>query len=406
MRERLAEYFDSVAWKILSGVEASPQISNQHEFNGVGELRKIFGSEKKSFSARFFYLTDDEEQGMSNDGYLTWYDARENHPVRSEYRLYYSDGEVMNRARKNDSLFIAVRSGDRKSDEYQVAVIVASHDSTSERQLAWLFGADLTCRQKFETHDSSTFSPKEIGYAIRELLEQLGIIIDLTDSGFLTLLIEKFGGTGFPGTAIFSNFARESLPRDSRADPDEALIAWIRHEQILFETYEKYLFEKRITQGFIDIEEFLAFSLSIHNRRKSRAGLALEHHLEQIFKDHCVRYTRAATTERKSRPDFLFPGVDSYHEREFPENRLTMLGVKSTCKDRWRQVLSEADRITHKHLFTLETSISTSQTDEMQAHNLQLVIPTSLIPTYSLQQTGWLMTIADFLEFVLDRQRI
>jgi hypothetical protein len=27
-----------------------------------------------------------------------------------------------------------------------------------------------------------------------------------------------------------------------------------------------------------------------------------------------------------------------------------MPGVKSTCKDRWRQVLAEADRIDHKHL--------------------------------------------------------
>jgi hypothetical protein len=30
-----------------------------------------------------------------------------------------------------------------------------------------------------------------------------------------------------------------------------------------------------------------------------------------------------------------------------------MLGSKSTLKDRWRQVLDEADRITHKHLLTL-----------------------------------------------------
>ena len=27
----------------------------------------------------------------------------------------------------------------------------------------------------------------------------------------------------------------------------------------------------------------------------------------------------------------------------------SMLGVKTTCKDRWRQVLSEADRIPQKH---------------------------------------------------------
>jgi hypothetical protein len=30
-----------------------------------------------------------------------------------------------------------------------------------------------------------------------------------------------------------------------------------------------------------------------------------------------------------------------------------MLGVKTTCSDRWRQVLAEADRIQLKHLLTL-----------------------------------------------------
>jgi hypothetical protein len=33
-----------------------------------------------------------------------------------------------------------------------------------------------------------------------------------------------------------------------------------------------------------------------------------------------------------------------------------MLGAKTTCKDRWRQVLTEAIKIPHKHLFTLETA--------------------------------------------------
>ena len=69
-----------------------------------------------------------------------------------------------------------------------------------------------------------------------------------------------------------------------------------------------------------------------------------------------------------------------------------MLGVKSTCKDRWRQVLAEADRIEYKHLLTLETSISKHQTDEMQAKNLQLVLPRGLHETYTPEQQTWLRT--------------
>ncbi|MCH6574901.1 MAG: hypothetical protein IH795_06810 [Bacteroidetes bacterium] len=32
------------------------------------------------------------------------------------------------------------------------------------------------------------------------------------------------------------------------------------------------------------------------------------------------------------KPDFLFPGSIEYHNKSFPENCLTMLGDKTTCK--------------------------------------------------------------------------
>jgi hypothetical protein len=81
-----------------------------------------------------------------------------------------------------------------------------------------------------------------------------------------------------------------------------------------------------------------------------------------------------------------------------------MLGVKSTCKDRWRQVLAEADRITDKHLLTLEPSISTNQTDEMQQRRLQLVLPRGLHETFTKTQQGWLMPVSDLVALVRDRQ--
>ncbi|MFC6252851.1 type II restriction endonuclease [Pseudophaeobacter arcticus] len=48
---------------------------------------------------------------------------------------------------------------------------------------------------------------------------------------------------------------------------------------------------------------------------------------------------------------------------------------KSTCKDRWRQVLAEAEKVSRKHLLTLEPGISEPQTDQMEASSLQLVVP-------------------------------
>ena len=81
-----------------------------------------------------------------------------------------------------------------------------------------------------------------------------------------------------------------------------------------------------------------------------------------------------------------------------------MLGVKSTCKDRWRQVLTEADRIKMKHLLTLEAAISKNQTDQMEARYLQLVLPEGLHQTYSCEQQAWLTNISAFIDCVLAKQ--
>ena len=113
---------------------------------------------------------------------------------------------------------------------------------------------------------------------------------------------------------------------------------------------------------------------------------------------------RTPITEHKSRPDFVFPGIAEYHDPYFDQNRLTMLGVKTTCSDRWRQVLAEADRIKLKHLLTLQPAISVNQTMEMQAKNLQLVVPQSLHATFQPKQQSWLLNLEELLSLLRERQ--
>ncbi|PPC80010.1 MAG: hypothetical protein CTY39_11820 [Hyphomicrobium sp.] len=81
-----------------------------------------------------------------------------------------------------------------------------------------------------------------------------------------------------------------------------------------------------------------------------------------------------------------------------------MLGAKTTCKDRWRQVLSEAARIDAKHLITMEPAISESQTSEMFDHKLQLVIPRDIHTTFSMGQQVRLMDVSEFIDFVKSKQ--
>ncbi|WP_316740701.1 type II restriction endonuclease [Pedobacter antarcticus] len=401
MSSPLSNYFSAVGIKRLSQVEVDSTLSNQHEFNGTNVFRRIFGTEKRKFTAKFISLTDEEEDVLESDGFLTWYDSRENHPTRSEFRLYYSDTPVIAGAKVNDLLVIGKTSNDN------IAVIVAPKNSTSEKQLLWLFGVE-EADSKFVIKDF-TEDKKDIGFAGRYILSSLGMEQKESASAYIDGLLERFGHK-FPTTKEFSDYSRSTVkdvfPIES---PDETLMAWLEREEMLFRALEGVIVKEQLKKGFgidgSDVDEFIKLSLSVQNRRKSRAGHSFEHNLAILFSFNNVLYSHGTITERNNKPDFIFPGIAEYRDDSFQVNLLTMLGVKTTAKDRWRQVLAEARKIDHKHLITLEPSISNNQIEEMKANNLQLVIPAPLFNTYSNTQQKDLFTVKEFIDMVFFKQK-
>lgn len=118
-----------------------------------------------------------------------------------------------------------------------------------------------------------------------------------------------------------------------------------------------------------------------------------------------LRFEEQVKTEGNKKPDFIFPDGVSYHNLLFPDDGLTFLGAKTTCKDRWRQVLNEAGRISHKHLFTLQEGISANQLEEMINENLTLVVPATNIKTFDRRYQGRVMTLSGFITMVETKQR-
>jgi hypothetical protein len=407
MREGfLSQYFDGVVVKRLSHVEADTQRSNQHEFNGVMPLRRLLGDETLSdCPTRFVWLGEDDE-AISVDSSVTWYDARRKHPTRTEYRLYFRSNDAMEKARGGDLLILARRPSGA------IMVIVVASGTTVENQLLWLFGETDTQQGEGFHYKDLEQNDLEVDLAVRYVLDELGIEIEEPEADRLDELLKSKGYVdAFPPTRVFSAYARETTQGDidPRIAPDAALMAWMEQEEKLFRRLEHNIVSRQLEDQFtgvkeIDVDLFVSYSLSVHNRRKSRAGYALENHLEAIFQACEVRYDNQAVTENKKKPDFLFPGAAEYHDPDYPEASLTMLGVKSSCKDRWRQVLSEAKRVKNKHLLTLEPGISQNQTDEMAASHLQLVLPKELHTTYSHTQQQWLMDLKSFVEMVKSRQ--
>lgn len=192
-----------------------------------------------------------------------------------------------------------------------------------------------------------------------------------------------------------------------QTDPDRKIIDWTNMEYTLFRALEHVRYGEAINRGFSDVEEFVRVANMVLNRRKSRAGKSLEHHLSAIFDWNKIRYSAQAVTEGNKKPDFIFPSASAYHDNNFSVEYLITLAAKTTCKDRWRQVLNEADRLkgAPKYLCTLQQGISGAQMDEMQAENVILVVPKPYIKTYPADRQNRIWTLARFVKYVQEIEK-
>ena len=218
----------------------------------------------------------------------------------------------------------------------------------------------------------------------------------------------------FPASQLMSSAARlisfETLFNKSITvtDPDKALLQWTDEEYKLFQALEHARYGQTVKNGFSSVDKFVSLANQVLNRRKSRAGKSLEHHLSAIFDENGIKYTAQAVTEGNKRPDFIFPSEAAYHDFTFPVSRLSSLAAKTTCKDRWRQILNEADRLRDgkKFLCTLQQGISVAQMDEMEAEKVVLVVPKQYISTYPAEKRNSIWTLSRFIHYIKEKEDI
>ena len=215
----------------------------------------------------------------------------------------------------------------------------------------------------------------------------------------------------FPPTTIMAEYARDcfnevySINRKLiNEKPDNILLKWIDAEYELFKAFEIKLYSVRIQSPFVNVDELITFSNTILNRRKSRAGKSLEHHLSVIFNTVGLKYETQVVTEDNKKPDFIFPGKSYYYDMKFPNEKLVSLAAKTTCKDRWRQILNEADRIPIKHLFTLQQGISKNQLNEMYSNQVHLVVPDPYLDYFDKSFKDRILTLSKFNLYVKSLQ--
>ena len=210
--------------------------------------------------------------------------------------------------------------------------------------------------------------------------------------------------SSFPSGKEILEMAVRLWPTDRTSDPDIRLVQRRACEYQVFRSIEDAIELPGIRQGFETVDEFVARAQTVLQRRKARSGRSLELHAKQIFSEEGLtegrHFTHDAESESGNKPDFLFPSQAHYQDLSFPESRLRMLAVKTTCKDRWRQVLGEAERIHTKHLLTLQEGISVNQFRQMGERRVRLVVPRKHITYFAREIRAELTTFGEFIQEV------
>ena len=350
-----------------------------------------------SKSAKAMFWTDDE--------------LRENHILKKHGRIrwqddYDTDCTFTWYASKNELRITGFGRGKSPlTSEFTGALFVMVKDSEEDYR-GYLLNTDDDIGQfldAFGLTPAETNRPLKTDGINPKIREKLAI-----DSFIDTLKVE------FPASADMSKAARniqyQVYMNRSLAvnDPDSILLRWTEQEYTLFRAIEHARYGDIVAGGFSSVEDFVVMANQVLNRRKSRAGKSLEHHLAAIFDENKICYTAQAVTEGNKKPDFLFPSEEAYHDMTFTVEKLCTLAAKTTCKDRWRQILNEANRLReeNKYLCTMQQGISAAQMDEMETEKVILVVPKAYHAAYPKEKRDRIWTLGKFVNYVREMEGI
>lgn len=207
----------------------------------------------------------------------------------------------------------------------------------------------------------------------------------------------------FPSTADMSRLARaiaELCLGVTPTDPDVSLKGFTDVEFRLFRLFESRAFEQVVAEEAINtIDRLITQGNSFNNRRKSRAGRSLEHHIAACLAETGLPYDTQVKTEKKRTMDFMFPSQMAYDDPEYPDDKLIALAAKTSTKERWAQVLNEAGRCKQKFLLTTQPATVDTVAD-MAADGLTLVVPKAFLGEFPQAARRKVMTVEQFLEHV------
>ncbi len=140
------------------------------------------------------------------------------------------------------------------------------------------------------------------------------------------------------------------------------------------------------------------FFLGLTQGRRPRAGKTFEYLIRALFET--LDYPFTSQPVINGQPDFILPSVEHF-DRE-PMDAI-IFTVKRTCRERWRQIVTEGTRGLGFFLATIDEQVSARDLGEMLQSRIRLVVPARLKTDNSVYRTaGNVISFEQFFEYHLD----
>ncbi len=368
-----------LAAKRLSRVEVSADASNQHEFN-AGLLRSSLDlpDDKVTGELEITYAGGQQAEPDGESCAYSLYNARVGKPRSSEFRLYFASSQLQALAGEGDILIVV-----RPAEGFDLKALIVAANSPLGGTLSAILGEDgVELGQRFR-RISAAIKATDLAHLLAEVAEPLesltgADLVQYADPDFLRTVISA---GELPDTKAMAKQAAAIVQRVGirASDADEELDTLLIVETGLFRYLEQEIGQKALDTlaggGRLQFDAAVDLVMSRLQSRKSRRGRSLQHHFSSVLTGRGIKYCDACATESGELPDFIVPGCDQYNDPTYPAERLRMVACKSTIKERWGQILKEADRIPDKYVLTLDAGLTDDLVSRMVQKRLALFLP-------------------------------
>jgi len=151
--------------------------------------------------------------------------------------------------------------------------------------------------------------------------------------------------------------------------------------------------------GTITFGDLDKLFMSIFQSRKSRAGKAFEYVIKELFARLSYPFSDQVVIDG-AKPDFVIPSEEHFRARPLDSIIFT---AKRTLRERWRQVVTEANKGYGYFLATLDEKITRNQIEQAAEHKIFIIVPKSLKEKHDDYRGAYsVLSFEEFFERHLD----